>query len=261
MKKNVLLGMIIGLFSLLLLGCQNADSATVDEQFIKSLATGLEARWVISTNPSNTNIPTGTTEHREAFTKMVDAELKELSRYKNMEFENAALQALALEYIGLLDTQKDSLQYVVTDYNKYNEMWSPAFNKRTQLIKQFVNNYGLVVSEKYQETLNDMLMNSEKVTAAEQEKAAIQAMLSAMQFTVIDDSSSWKKYQATTVNTSGTDFSNFSLTINLMDGEGAILGTTYASVANWANGQKANLEFTSDKQFATTVLTANYAVK
>lgn len=253
--------MVLGLFSLLLLGCQNANSATVDEQFMKSLATGLEERWSISTNPDNQKFVNGSTEHRELDKKLVDAELGELSQYRDKEFQNAALQALALEYIGLLDIQKDSLQYVVTDLNKYNEMWFSAFNKRSQLIKQFVNNYDLKVSEKYKETLNDVLLNSDKVTADEQETAAVQAILRSTQFVVIDDSSSWKKYQATVVNTSGSDFTNFSLTINLMDGSGAILGTTHASVANWSNGQKANFEFTTDKQFASTNLVANYAVK
>ncbi|MCG2728795.1 MAG: FxLYD domain-containing protein, partial [Acetobacterium sp.] len=242
MKKYVILCLVISLFSLLLLGCQNASSASIDEQFMKSMTKGLEARWAISTDPSNANIANGTTEHRAFNTKMVDAELSELSQYEDKEFENAALQALAMEYIGLLNTQKDSLEDVVSDFDKYNEIWMAAFNKRSQLIEQFVNNYGLKVSDKYTETLNDMMKNSENVTAAEQEKSAIQAMLSAMQFEIVDDSSSWKKYQTTAVNISGTDFTNFSLTINLMDGEGAILGTTYASVANWTNEQKANFE-------------------
>ncbi|MCB5287637.1 MAG: FxLYD domain-containing protein [Candidatus Cloacimonetes bacterium] len=262
MKKCVILGLVFGLFALILVGCQGSTSrATVDEVFMNSLSTGLEARWVLSTNTDNQKFVNGSTEHREYYSKLVDAELNELSQYKDKEFENAELQALALEYIGLLDTQKDSLQYIVMDFNKYNDMWFPAFNKRSQLIKQFVNNYDLKVSDKYTATLNDMINNSDKVTADEQETAAVQAMLRSMQFVVIDDSSSWKNYQATVENTSGSDFTNFSLTINLMDGGGAILGTTYASVANWSNGQKANLEFSTDKQFVTTDLVANYAVK
>ena len=261
MKKYLMAYLVVGLFSLILVGCQNPSRATVDEQFMSSLSTALEARWALSTNTENQKFINGSTEHREYYTKLVDAELSELSQYKDKEFENAALQALVLEYIGLLDTQKDSLQYVVMDFNKYNEMWFPAFNKRSQLIKQFVNNYGLKVSDKYTVTLNDMINNSEKVTADEKETAAVQSMLRSIQFVVIDDSYSWKKYQATVENTSGRDFTNFSLTINLMDSSGAILGTTYASVANWSNGQKANFEFSTDKQFATTDLSANYAVK
>ena len=103
-------------------------------------------------------------------------------------------------------------------------------------------------------------MYSEKVTAAERDEESIQAMLGDTQFTMIEDSYGWKKYQAMIVNTSGRDFENFSLTINLVDVEGAILETTYASVANWSSEQKANFEFSTDKEFATTVLTSDYVV-
>lgn len=260
MKKHVVLGVFICFFFLCLVGCQNTSNSTVDEQFIESLSSALEARWSIMNDPSNANILDGTNEHKELDKSLVDAELSELRQYQDKEFDNYALQSLVLEYIDLLEIQKNSIQYIVTDVDRYYEMWMPAYDKRTQLIEQFVNNYGLKVSEKHQETLNDMLMDSKEVVAVQQEEAAIEAMLTDIEFTAIEDTHGSKKYQTRIVNTSGSDFVNFSLTINLVDEEDVILETTYASVGNWSNGQKANFEFSTEKEFEAIILAADYVV-
>lgn len=82
-----MLCLVVGLFALILAGCQNTSRATVDEQFMSSLSTALEARWALSTNTENQKFINGSTEHREYYTKLVDAELSELSQYKDKEFE------------------------------------------------------------------------------------------------------------------------------------------------------------------------------
>ena len=87
MKKNLMLCLVVGLFALILAGCQNTSRETVDEQFMSSLSTALEARWALSTNTENQKFINGSTEHRELYTKLVDAELSELSQYKDKEFE------------------------------------------------------------------------------------------------------------------------------------------------------------------------------
>lgn len=51
MKKYVILGLFVCLFSLFTVGCQDT-STTVDEQFIESMTSALEARWTISEDPS-----------------------------------------------------------------------------------------------------------------------------------------------------------------------------------------------------------------
>ena len=261
MKKYVIISLVLAFCSLLVLGCQNVSSETVDEQFMKSLSTGLEARWKLSEDPNNQNFEEGTTKHREFDSKLVDAELSELVQYESKIFEDEDLRALALEYIGLLNTQKNALDYVVADFEQYEKIWLLAYDNRSQLITEFVNEYDLEVSDKYIETLNDMIMNAEKVTRGEQEVIAVEEMLLMMEFVVIDDSFGLRKYQCIAENTSGIDFTEFDLTINLINNEDIILETTYASVANWSIGQKASFEFTTDKEFVTVELMAIYAVE
>lgn len=276
-KRHALLFLIIGLFSIMLFGCGSANTSNVstnnneekyaDEDFIKSLSQALDKRWDLSDKQeekeksSGKKMEVGSDEHKELFTSYIGTELSEIENYKDAKFKDGKLQEKAIKYINLLNDQKAALDYIKVDYNKFLKLWGSAYDQRTQLIIDFVNNYGLTTSEKHSEILKELILNGQEVTKAEDSKNAVKAMIDAIKFEKVDDSSSWKKYQTVVENTSGSDFSYFDLSINLLDKDGVIVDSAHANVANWGNGQKAKFEFSSDKEFTSTSIAADYSAK
>ena len=121
------------------------------------------------------------------------------------------------------------------------------------------NDYGLTVSDKFQTYLDEFKARSQIVKEQDALQSSIDTMLSNVQFAEVnDDGYGWKKYQAVIENTTGKDFSTFSVNINLMSADGVIVETQYDSVSNFTNGAKAQFEFTTDKEFASTEVTANW---
>lgn len=276
-KRHALLFLIIGLFSIMLFGCGSANTSNVstnnneekyvDEDFIKSLSKGLEARWDLNDKDdqeeksSGKPVQNGSEEQRKKFTSYLDAELSEINKYKNEKFKDSKLQEKAIKYINLINDQKSSCDYITVDFNKFRDSYSKSQNERSQLLIDFVNNNGLTASEKHSQILKDLMLKGQEITKAEDNKAAIKAMTDAIKFEKVDDSSSWKKYQTVVENTSGIDFSYFDLSINLLDKDGVIVDSAHANVANWGKGQKAKFEFSSDKEFASTSIVADYNTK
>jgi hypothetical protein len=270
-KRHVLLFLIMGLFSVMLFGCgasntekNNNEEQYADEDFIKSLSKALEKRWDLSDKQaaeekaSGKKIEVASDESKKWYMSFVDAEIPEFENYKDAKFKDSKLQEKAIQYINLLNDQKASLDYFKVDFNKFLELWGKAYNQRTQLLVDFTNNYGLTVDEKHSQVLKDMMLKGQEVTKAEDNKALIKTMTDSIKFEKIEDSYGYKKYQAVVENTTGIDFSGFELSINLLDKDGVILNTTYASVGNWQKGQKAKFEFSSDKDFTSTSIVARY---
>lgn len=272
MKKIVSI-LLCCLFVFGLIGCGNKTASTskdeqyADKDFISSLSKALEKRWDLSDKQaekekaSGKKFETGSDEHKELFMSYVDAEIPELEKYKDAKFKDSKLQEKAIQYINLINDQKAALDYIKVDYKKYLQLWSKAYNERTQLIIDFVNNYGLTASEKHSQILKDLVLKGQEVTKAEDNKNAVKTMTDAIKFEKVDNSSSWKKYQAVVENTTGIDFSYYDLSINLLDKDGVIVEAEHANVANWGNGQKAKFEFSSNKEFTSTSIVADYNTK
>ena len=74
----------------------------------------------------------------------------------------------------------------------------------------------------------------------------------------MDDGYGWKTYQGVVENTTGKDFKTFTVNINLKNAEGVIVETMYDDVSNFTNGSKAQLEFYTDKDFASTEVVVNW---
>lgn len=243
----------------------NNEEQYADEEFIKSLSKALEKRWDLSDKQEeqekadDKKVQMGSDEHKKLYISYVDAELPELENYKDAKFKDSKLQEKAIQYINLLNDQKTALDYIQVDYKKYLQLWGKAYNQRTQLIIDFVNDYGLTVSEKYSQILKDLMLNGQEVTKAEDNKALVKTMIDAIKFEKVEDSHGYKKYQAVVENTTGTDFSSFQLSINLLDKDGVIIDTTYASVSNWNKGQKVRFEFSTDKDFTSTSIVGSYS--
>lgn len=275
MKKLISI-LLCSLMMFALIGCGNKAASTAndktkeqyaDKDFMKSLSKGLEARWDLNDKDeqaqksSGKPIQNGSEEQRKAFLSYADAELTEIDKYKNEKFEDSKLQEKAIKYINLMNDQKSACDYITADIDKYRQLYTKSHDERSQLLIDFVNNYGLTASEKHSQILKDLVIKGQAVTKDEDNKNAVKAMTDAIKFEKVDNSSSYKKYQAVVENTTSVDFSYYDLSINLLDKDGVIVETEHANVANWGKGQKAKFEFNSDKEFTSTSIVADYNTK
>ena len=240
-----------------------ADASTVeivyaDQDFIADLAKGLEARWALK----DTDYIEGTEEHRQYYSSLINAELDILAdkQYENALFEDGKLKEKAISYLNCLHDQEDALTYVTVDYDKYDEMWTEAYNKRTQLITDFVKNYGLTVTDEYKTTLNDMITNASVVEEEQKKEKAVQELVDSISFEIVDDEedSDWKTYKAVVENTMDYEIVTLGIDVNLIDEDGVNVDTEYVSMENITSGEKGKLEFSTDEKFEKTKLTISY---
>lgn len=218
---------------------------------MKDLAKGLEARWKLSDELAYST----TAEEEKAMRQLVSAELDLLKGYTSESFENSKLQERAIQYINLLNDQMESLQYVQVDYAKYTEMWSKAYNERSKMLVDFVDNYGLTVSDEYLEVLTDMKVNASLVAEKEDKQAKIDALGESM---VFEDEGDWH-YVAVVENNTGFDIAHYSAKVILLDEDGVNIDTQYIYADAWSNGQKARFDFYAyEKPFASTQVIVDY---
>ena len=248
-------------FALALAGCGNGSQASsssseesyADAQFLQDLGKGLEARWAITDAPENESLTQS--EEKEMLGKAVQAELGVLEGYTSQKFEDSTLQEKAIQYVNCLKDQQAALEYMTVDYTKYSEDWGKAYDTRTQLLKGFVDDYGLTVSEEHAATLKDLVTNGSLVDDKEKKQKAVDKICKKMKFKQADEHG---YYEAVVENTAGFTFKNFDVYVNLLDKDGVIVESTYANVNNWEAGQKAKFEFWYDGDFDKISVKSNY---
>lgn len=254
MKKRLLIcTAILSIMAIVICGCgstKQAEKSTeetyADKDFMKDLAAGLEARWSIE-EPEYTE---GDDTHKDYYTKLVDAEHDKVSPYLDKKFKDSTLQQKAINYINMIKQQKEALKYLQVNYDKYDKLWGEAYDERSKLIVDFIDNYGLTVSDKYKSTLDDFKTNAQEVADKEIKDSEVNAILSNMNFKKDKDSSSdWKNYNAIVKNTSDIDFDSFVADVNLLDKDGVIVESTTVYVNSWKQGAKTKFTFSTDKNF------------
>ncbi|MDY2629560.1 MAG: FxLYD domain-containing protein, partial [Lachnospiraceae bacterium] len=233
-----------------------AKNNYADADFLKDLVKGLESRWSIKSELADNEYYTNT--HRELYTNSVESELNAIAQYKDMKFEDSKLQEKAISYINLLNDQLDALNYVTVDIDKYESMWSKAYNKRTQMIADFIDSYELEFSDEFKDIVTDMKTNAVLASEDEEILDKVQEMINGMTFTKESADYNWCTYVSVIENISPADFDNFSITVNLLDSDGTIVDTHYDSVDAFKSGQKAKFEFSTDKKFKSTEIVCDY---
>ncbi len=255
--------------SLLLSGCSsigNADSESsqttqyADQNFIKSLSTGLESRWQLSDKFDAEHAKNNTADviDVDEYTTLINTELNAINQYKNAEFQDSKLQEKALSYINALNDSLQALNYINSDPEKYITLWESAYNNRSTLIKNFVENYGLTVDDKYQSTLNEFISNAQAVSEKEKQKKMIDKLVNSMKFELAEDDYGYRTYTATVQNNTGLNFSTFDININLLDNDGTIVETNYDSISQFNNGATAKFKFSTDVNFSSTQVSTSY---
>lgn len=248
-KRSIFVIAIIAILTLgLLSSCSSSDEPQYsDKAFMKSLAKGLEARWDISEKDENTV---------ESFKNCIQAELDQVEQYQSATFEDSVLQEKALAYINVLKDSMENVEYAVSSTEP--EKWTDLYDKRTMMIKDFVDNYGLTVGSKYQDTLDELVANGKTAGVKAEQKESVEQLVSKLDFELKEDDYGYKRYEAILENTTEYDLSNLSLEISLLDKDGVIVETAYASADNVSKGQKARVEFSTDKDFDKYEIVLDY---
>lgn len=93
------------------------------DEFITSLKKGLEKRWKISkSHDEEAQYYVSESDYADNLKLCVDAELDNISNYKNSEFEDEEVGKLAKEYIEILEAQKEDLD------NMTSKMYATIYN-------------------------------------------------------------------------------------------------------------------------------------
>lgn len=233
-------------------GSEEEEIHYADQDFIKDLGKGLEARWTLNEKYDAEDGDTVNVEHRKEY---IQAEIDAISKYENETFEDSVLKEKVLSYINALKQSQEALKYANADFERYATEWEKAYNQRAKLLEDFVSDYELTVSDKYQSILDDFMVTSQITKESEALEDALDQMAKGITFEMVSNEYGYKTYNAIVENTTGKDLGNTQFTINLLDADGVIVETTYYSVDNYKAGQKAKVEIYTDKDFASTEVT------
>lgn len=239
------------------------ETKYADEQFIKDMSKGLQARWDLNEKDEKKEgydkIELQSQEYKDMMLSYIQKELDYTEKYTDEKFKDSKLQEYAVKYINLLKQHKDICQYIPVDYyGKYLDEFNPIYDERSKIIEDLVENYNLTVDKKHQDTLDEFKTNSQLVKDQDAMEESVKNMLADIQFTEVSNEDGWKTYQGVVENTTGKDISTLNVDINLKNADGVIVETTYDDVSNFTKGAKAQFEFYTDKDFATTEVTASY---
>lgn len=212
---------------------------TTDRQFIRELSDGLQERW----KKSDEAAAQGVFEDHKLFSDLCDVELNHVANFAEQDFEDEKLKESAVSYIEAIKQAKDATNHYTVDYNTYLTMWNDAYAKRCVLIKDFVDKYGLTVSESNQEALNDLLMGAEAVAEQSEIKSQINTMIDNFRIDTSADEWGYKTYKISMKNTTNRTFDNFYVEIQLMDENDVIIYSgTSSNITSWEPEQEVYVD-------------------
>lgn len=142
--------------------------------------------------------------------------------------------------------KNNHIEYYFADYDKWSELWSDGYDKRSISLFKIVDDYDLNIDD---QDLKAMKQNAQVVEEKKEIEKEIDEMLSNLEFKIEDESGDWKDYETVIENTTNKTFNHFILDIKLIDGDGVTVDTPQASTGNWEPGEKVKFEFMSDKNF------------
>ena len=239
MKLKKIMGALLA--TTLLFGCSsNQENKTpTDEDFVLNVAKGLEARWDLNDEYDTSSM--STSETQKADKEFINAEKNQIGKLSKYKFKDKDLKSIAEQYMNALDLQEEGIKYDGTDdYTNYNKTWSLGYNYRIVSIAKMVNDYGLTVDSKYQNTLDDML--AEEPTA--KKDVEIQDFINNLQDTLTytkDESQSdeyHNSYTAIIENTTNYKINSMDLQLDFLDASGVTIGQSNDYLSNIESGSK-----------------------
>lgn len=258
LKKSLMFALTGCLVLAGLAGCQqqkDSGSDYADDEAMEIIADGFEARCDLVDKDEADGKDTFTMKSLKGY---VEAELGLDEKLRTRVFEDSEMQESVLAYINTLD---DALKVIesnsVTSAEFYDE-WDKVYDERTSLLKLFVDEYDLSVDEKYQETLDELVVNGAAATKKSQIDEALETLMSSVTFEKQNDGYGLITYVAIVENTTGVDFGNVSMTLGLYDADGVRAQDAYLSTTSWPAGEKVKFETISEVDAAETRISIDY---
>ena len=181
-----------------------------NEEYISAVAQGLEARWVYS----DAEYTVVSKKAIEDYRGRVQCEQDAIAQFEGREFEDKALAEKAAIYKKSLEDCQEACNAGDVSPNLFQEKWQAAYQVRAGVIADFVNEYGLKVSDEFKYYMEDVLSSVPHLSFVDQS---------------VGEHDFGYIFSNITVRNDGSEpINNASVSIHELDANGNITNTTYA---------------------------------
>ena len=259
MKKRIGLALLLLIIGLLLpspryfIGDRNS---TYDNEFINSLAKGLDNRWgIVYINERDKD-----KKSIKDFRDYIDCELIEIDKYNNRNFKDPKLKEFANAYINNLKEAKEAVlkKKSVLGENfvdsTFTDEWEKYQRKRYELLLDINSIVEIPVKDK--KSLNEILKSGKEIKEFNRVYGILVDTFKPEDFEVENVSRSngnEKRYIGNFENTTGYDVGHIYLSIHFYDEKDeGVFSIVVEPEGIWKNGTKKSFEFPiydSDKEF------------
>ena len=247
-KKLLGVVSIILLMLLLIFNASKNNNNTYDNEFLTSLAKGLDKRWEVVARKRNVE------KSIEDYRAYVNYELIEVKKYKNRKFKDPKLKNLADSYIEVLkDLKETTIKHKFVD-SLFVEESNKLDDKRYELLLDINSIVEIPVQDK--NTLDSILRSGKAVKEFNRVYGILVDTFDAKNFVVEeveDGSEKEKRYVGNFENTTGHYIHYIDININFYDENDKIYsGFRFNTRYGWENGTKQSFEFSvpdSDTRF------------
>ena len=234
MPKKILFAVLI-VISLFLCSSAVNKAITYDNDFIISLAKGLDKRW----EDASSNYE-DTTAYYEKATQF---ELSEVGRYKERTFKDNKLKKLAIEYINVLEDSKELTSKENDHFS--SDRWVEYRRKRYELILDIHSRKKIPVQDT--RNLRDILDIGIKVKQTKEIIQELKKIFKGNNFTISKSSENSDELNcsATFENTTNYYLRYVPMTIVACNKNGKVFFSThYAVITEWREGTTKELNLT-----------------
>ena len=247
-KKLLGVVSIILLMLLLIFNASKNNNDTYDNEFLTSLAKGLDKRWEVVARKRNVE------KSIEDYRAYVNYELIEVKKYKNRKFKDPKLKNLADSYIEVLkDLKETTIKHKFVD-SLFVEESNKLDDKRYELLLDINSIVEIPVQDK--NTLDSILRSGKAVKEFNRVYGILVDTFDAKNFVVEeveDGSEKEKRYVGNFENTTGHYIHYIDINIDFYDENDKIYsGISFRPRYSWENGTKKSFEFSipdSDTKF------------
>ena len=257
MKKRIELALLLLIIGLLLpspcyfIGDRNS---TYDNEFINSLAKGLDNRWGIVYINTKDKVKDKEKESIKDFRDYIDCELIEIDKYNNRNFKDPKLKEFANAYINnLKETREAILKRKFVD-STFTDEWEKYQRKRYELLLDI--NSIVEIPVKNKKSLNKILKSGKEIKEFNRVYGILVDTFKPENFEVenvngADENE--KRYIGNFENTTGYDIRHIYIVIECYDEKDRVyFSRRFEPEGVWRNGTKKSFEFAipdSDKEF------------
>ena len=263
MKKRIGLALLLLLIGLLLpspcyfIGDRNS---TYDNEFINSLAKGLDNRWGIVYINTKDKVKDKEKESIKDFRDYIDCELIEIDKYNNRNFKDPKLKEFAKAYINNLKETREAILKKKSILGEnfvdstFTDEWYKYQRKRYELLLDI--NSIVEIPVKNKKSLNKILKSGKEIKEFNRVYEILVDTIKPENFEVENVSRSHgneKRYIGNFENTTGYDIRHIYLSIHFYDEKDeGVFSIVVEPEGIWKNGTKKSFEFPiydSDKEF------------